>query len=63
MENLATIGNDSINHNRHIWTVGGLIIYTQNMGSHHAAALHYELKYKRFGVKAQVSKYKKSSKP
>jgi hypothetical protein len=24
--------------------------------------LHYELKYKRFGVKAQVSKYKKSSK-
>jgi hypothetical protein len=32
------------------------------MGSHYAAALHYELKYKRFGVKAQVSKYKKSSK-
>jgi hypothetical protein len=33
------------------------------MGSHYAAALHYELKYKRFGVKAQVSKYKKAQNP
>jgi hypothetical protein len=60
-----TIGNDSINHK--IGTsgqFGGLYnLDTQNMGSHYAAALHYELKYKRFGVKAQVSKYKKSSKP
>ncbi|WP_316945172.1 hypothetical protein [Flavobacterium sp. ACAM 123] len=59
-----SIGNDSINHK--IGTsgqFGGLYnLDTQNMGSHYAAALHYELKYKRFGVKAQVSKYKKSSK-
>ena len=59
-----TIGNDSINHK--IGTsgqFGGLYnLDTQKMGSHYAAALHYELKYKRFGVKAQASKYKKSSK-
>jgi hypothetical protein len=59
-----TIGNDSINHK--IGTsvqYGGLYnLDTQEMGSHYAAALHYELKYKRFGVKAQVSTYKKSPK-
>jgi hypothetical protein len=33
------------------------------MGSHYAAALHYELKYKRFGVKAQVSKTRKAQNP
>jgi hypothetical protein len=33
------------------------------MGSHHAAALHYELKYKRFGVKAQVSTTRKVQNP
>lgn len=59
-----SIGNDSINHK--IGTslqYGGLYnLDTQKMGSHYAAALHYELKYKRFGVKAQVIKYKKRTK-
>jgi hypothetical protein len=58
------IGNDSINHK-----IGGSLLFgglynldTQKTGSHYAAALHYELKYKRFGVKAQVTTYKKSPK-
>jgi hypothetical protein len=32
------------------------------MGSHYATALHYQLKYKCFGVKAQVKKYKRTTK-
>lgn len=58
------IGNDSINHKiGGSAQLGGLYnLDTEEMGSHYAAALHYQLKYKRFGVKAQVTKYKKSPK-
>jgi hypothetical protein len=59
-----TIGNDSINHKiGSSMQYGGLYnLDTQEIGEHYAAALHYELKYKRFGVKAQLSTYKKSQK-
>jgi hypothetical protein len=58
-----TTGNTNFTHK--IGTsvqYGGLYnLDTQEMGSHYAAAVHYELKYKRFGMKTQVSKYKKNA--
>jgi hypothetical protein len=57
-------GNERINHK-----IGASALYgglynldTEKMGDHYAAAFHYELTYKRFGVKAQALKYKKNSK-
>ena len=56
-------GGDSISHKIGASAqYGGLYnLDTEKMGSHYALALQYQLKYKRIGVKAQVTKYKKST--
>ena len=54
------IGQKEIKHNLGIsGQVGGLYnLDTKKLGNHWALALHYELQANKFGIKAQVSKYK-----